>query len=545
MYLNKIYMRILNNAYVLSAMIFVFSFCYIFFFSQCVPFFFDDHEFHRDYVQTPIKEILLQFVRLNMGAVGDGPRPVFGLLFKSLFAFFGFDYCAHRIAKGFIFSIFITTLFFLGKKLFKTNEHATLVTIVIMTLFPIFIQTFGYNGPHIIAELFKILIVIFFLKDMVFSKSKYRNQILVFIFALLAVRSYAPAYSIAVILPLFTIFYDWKKIRRYAVLFGLILLIQFPVTLNFSAGGGGAFGAKLVNIKHVFLNDFWNNVSNPIPSYGSLYYKSFTGIITFFGFWLIFIIVLGLIFLWLRKRHFFEDSAEKKVFFLTLAWMFAELPAYIFLPEHAIRYIMPFLIPFVFFVAFFVIKWAAFLSEQYSFMGHIFVFIMIGGVILTNVSYVYAFRAGWGSAFIGFEKGMNFFSEQYAEESREIGVIYYATSAATEYKFVNKSSENYEFAKGITYVHSGDVADFSEERLYNFSQKFPSLFVVKRVTSVQKTGYPNVELENISYLREMVVFEGYDDKILFDRIHKKLADLFSISYIPNKIFIYKYEKNNS
>ncbi len=142
----------MNRNTILILTIFVVSFFYILFFSQCVPFFFDDHEFHSNYIKTSWKEIFHQFFSLNTkGGIADGLRPVYGMFFKIIFPFLKFDYCGYRIIKGIIFSALITLIFIFSNNLIKNKIITVLLSIFLMTLFPVYIHTLGYNGPHIIA----------------------------------------------------------------------------------------------------------------------------------------------------------------------------------------------------------------------------------------------------------------------------------------------------------------------------------------------------------------------------------------------------------
>lgn len=517
--------------------LFFLSFAYMHFFTQCVPFFFDDHEFHRDYVQQEYEEQFLELVSFNTGRVSDGPRPVYGIFFKTMFGFLGFDYCGFRIAKTIIFSLFVIAVYGVAFMLFKRRFVALVCAMVIMTLFPTFLQTFGYNGPHIIAEFFKLLVIVFLLRDIRQNNTSFINQITMFFLSLLAIRTYAPAYSLAGTLPLFVVIYDWRKFARYIPLFILILIIQFPVTFNFSTSGS-AYTPKLVNLEHVFLNDVLPNVANPFPTYENLYYKSFTDVLTFFGFWLL--VACGS---WLFITKIFcsrtRNSVDSRMIFcLTISWIASELPTYIFLPEHAIRYIFTFSTPFVLLAALVVMYFIIALPLRYRKSVTVFVLIMIGGIIFTNISYVYAFRMGWGSSFIGFDKVMDFF----AEKGNHTGVLYYAGSVASEYFPVNKSSTKYKFRNDIAYLKTASNDDFSEANLNVLAQSYDDFYVLKRTTSLSKTQYPGIAFEQHPFLKEIAVIQGTNESILFDRLNARLVKIFNIPYKPNAIVIYRYTK---
>src|SRR3989338_6474090 len=87
---------ICENKWTFILLLFLLSFGYMLFFTECVPFFFDDHEFHRDYVSVSYKQFGLELFSLKKGGISDGPRPVYGLFFKTLFPFMGYNYCQWR-----------------------------------------------------------------------------------------------------------------------------------------------------------------------------------------------------------------------------------------------------------------------------------------------------------------------------------------------------------------------------------------------------------------------------------------------------------------
>ncbi|GEM_PF-4819281 len=530
------------------ALVFFVSFFYIFFFTQCVPFFFDDHQFHSNYVQQTYKEQISQIFSLNKGGLSDGPRPVFGILFKTLFSFLGLDYCSYRIAKSIIFGFFIICVYFIALFLFKNKNIAVILSFFIMTALPTFIQTFGYNGPHIIAETFKILALLLFLTDFKKNKSDWKNQIFIFIFVLLAVRTYVPAFSVVGVILLFTLVYDWRKTKRYSFLFIALVLIQLPITLDFSifSGNYSTYSPKLVNLERVLFNDLTKNIFNPIPNYSNLYYKSFTAILSFFGFWavLLSLIVICAKFIFSKKLKTSlikeKTCAELKLIYVfSVIWMICELPSYIFLPEHAIRYLLSFLIAFSVFSAGLVFQASICLSEKYK---KLFVYLMLALIFLTcivNISYVYAFRAGWGSSFMAFDKTMDFFAQNYA--GKKMGVLYNSGSVAYEYFDVNKSSSNYSFNSNINYLQSSNLDDFSEKNIKNFSNKFSDFYVLKRLTSVSKVAYPPVSLEKYANLKEISIISGFNNT-LFDKFNELIITSLKLNYEPNKIYVYKLVK---
>lgn len=523
--------------YILVGALFLLSLGYMSFFSQCVPFFFDNHEFHTHYIKMSNTELLSDMFHINIGGLSASPRPINAFIVKSLFYFFRFDYCAYRTAYSFIFAGFIISVYALAVFLFKRKSIAVLFAGYLMTNFPLYIHIMCY-GPHLYGELFKILAILFFLRDIMQEKTSYARQLWVYVFSLFAVRSYISAFSVAGILPLFTLLYDRKKFLRYIPLFILIILIQFPVTLNNEMNT--EYKPNLWSLQHVFINNIWENVTTPLPSYEELYYTSFTGILTFFGIWLIIFVSIGLLVMY-WKRDYEENQKKyeidiKLLFSLTSVWMICELPSYIFLPEHAIRYIFPFFVPFSLFVATLLV---IFISKikKYKTPFLVFILLMVISAMFINTSYIYAFRAGWGSSFIGFEGVMDYFAENH---QNEIGVLYYASSVAIEYIYVNKSSSQYDFGKGITYIKSANLDDFSEEKIKEYAEQYDEFYVLQRVTSISRTVYPAVKIDIYPSLIHIQTIEGYNGNILFDRVNRYIMEIVGTGYQPNQIFIYKY-----
>ncbi|MEK6921741.1 MAG: hypothetical protein AABX82_07680 [Nanoarchaeota archaeon] len=534
--------------------LFLLSFGFMFFFTECVPFFFDDHEFHRDYIATSYKQLGGQLFSLNHGGISDGPRPVYGLFFKTLFPILGYDYCYWRIVKAGIFSLFIILFYVLSMNILKKKNVALLSTLFVMTLFPTFLQQFGYNGPHIFAELFKVSAILLFLYDIEREKTSWMLQIAVFFCSLFAVRVYPPGYSIAAILPLFTLFYARKKIMRYLPLFFFIVLIQFPITFQLGAlspDATGTYSLKSINMVWFLTNDFLQNISNPIPNMSFLYYKSATAILTFFGFWLLVVCLLIFIFDFVTKKIETDHVAEKEKnndnqgrkrgIILASVWLLCEVPYYFFLPEHAVRYSFALFVPFSIATAFFIEEALGRINVECRKWVSVFFVFVIFGAILTNVSYTYAFRAGWGSSFIVFEEVMDHMAEQHEKTGKKIGVLYYAGSAADEYKFVNKSSTNYAFGEGVVYIKSLELNDFSEEGIAFYAAQYDQFFVLKRTTSVSKDAHPNIDFAKYGSMKEWISFEGSSDTF-FDNMNGFIMRSVGVSYEPNKVVTYLYEE---
>ncbi len=384
----------------------------------------------------------------------------------------------------------------------------------------------------------------FIVKDINKNKTSITNQFFAILFSIVAIRTYPPAYSILGVLFLFILFYNKTRILRYSLILFIILISQFPIFEPLSASKG-VYHLNFWSITKVFSNNFLENVFNPLPNMSNLYYKSFYDIISFFGIWFIIILLVLVVLKKTGNKHLFNLNNTNKnnlntrlLYSLTIAWMFSELPTYIFLLENAIRYITTLMIPFSLFVSTIVCSLLQKIKPKYKKIVGMALTILIACTIIINSSYTYAFRAGWGSSFTAFEHVMNFFAEQH---NKNTGVLYYSSAVADEYKSINKKNTDYQFGKNITYLKSSNLKDFSKNSITSLSKKYGDFYVLKRTTSVSKTSYPEIDIETISELKLVRIINGIDCKnMLFDRINLMIIKLFNIKYHPNKVYIYKF-----
>lgn len=314
---------------------------------------------------------------------------------------------------------------------------------------------------------------------------------------------------------------------------------------------GTPYTPKWINIYHVFTNNFFETLTSPIASYDALYYKSFYDILTFFGLWICIIILfllflLRLLFLPLKLFRSEQDvkitninTNTKWIFILCVSWMVCELPTYIYLPESAIRYSFAFFIPFTIFMTLLISYTISFISYNYRKTVLGLIIIMIFAAMLTNVSYVYAFRAGWGSSFIVFEKGMDYFAENIPSRGN-IGVLYASGATASEYYSLNKSSPTYELDLPIQYIMSSNAQDFSEQNLQKYAKNYTFFYVIQRTTSVSVTKIPDLPLDNYVSFTKIATINGTDNTILFDRWNMWMISFLEIPYRPNELHIYQY-----
>src|SRR3989338_9403223 len=220
--------------------------------------------------------------------------------------------------------------------------------------------------------------------------------------------------------------------------------------------------------------------------------------------------------------------------------MLAEIQNYTFLPEHAIRYLFAFLLPFSIFALNMIMLFIEDIRHEYKRTISLFIIIMVFGIMLTNGAYVYSFRAGWGSSFFAFEEVIDYFTENHETNT---GVLYNAGSVAEEYKYINKSSEDYSFdTASLDYIKKWDVEEFRENKIEEYGKQYASFFVLKRVTSLNKTEFPSIDFTTYANLMEVKKIEGVENTF-FDKVNTLIISLLDVEYEPNIIYVYQYVGN--
>lgn len=543
--------RPIFGTYKKEILVFIIAITYIFFLTAGIPLFWEEQVYQTEYIQQPFvhwfKEILFGFGKNNLFQTS---RPFDALLFKVLFSIAGYNYIAMRFAKAVLFSIFICLIFFFVKKYMKNSIVAYAVSFFIMCSLSLYIHTLVFAEPYLLTEVLKLNIFLLFLSDYFSEKTSFSVQFLIALLFLLSVRAYNPAYSTMGILFLFIIFYNWKKSLRYAGLFVFFLITAIPWPFKIQIGeGSSAFAPKLWSIQHFFLADISSYVSTPIISLQGLYYKPFFALLSFFGVWLV--ITFFLIFLF---RHFFIkyfsqyfiykettksnllDNVNSKMLAIFLSvWLFAELPLWIILPEHATRYATSVLLPFSLLIVLMILHCLAIVKQNYRFFFSIFVISLLILSILTNLAYVIAFRAGWGSSFIAIEKTQDFIADN--KEGSAI-VLYYGQSVAEEYYPINKSSKGHEFVGDLTFKQIRDVSDLEEKDILLYTKEYQEVYILKRVTS-GITSLPDINFTVYPSLEPVQIIEGTKFYDPFDIMIKFMANKGIFNYNPNYVYIYK------
>lgn len=550
---DKSYLKSYKN----EIFLFFLSFFYIFFFTVTVPLFWEEQMYQGEYVRESFlhwsKEIFFSFGENNIFHAG---RPFDAFLFKILFDITGYNYVAMRFAKALLFGVFIVLIFSFIRKYMKSTVAAYATSFFVMCSLSLYIHTLVFAEPYLLTEVLKLIIFFFFLRDYFSEKTSFLRQFMIAFLFLLSVRAYVPAYSTMGILFLFTVFHSWRKIKRYAFLFLFFFLVALPWPLQFTTDdGSGAFSPKLSSIQHFFLNEITHYIFTPTFSLHDLYYKPFFALLSFFGIWLIiFSLLLFLLQPLLiarfpkyfgRTEEDFEKSSEQDillknidtkmlVLFCTI-WFFAEFPLWIILPEHATRYGTSILLPFSLLITVMILYVFVHIKRESRKFFAIFALTLVFLALLTNLAYVFAFRAGWGSSFIGIEKVQDYIAED--KEGNTL-VLYYGQSTASEYYPINKSDEYHEFIHTLTFMQIRSLPELSEENIPLLGENYTTVYVLKRVTSGDN-GLPPLDLSTYSSLELAQVIEGTNSYDPFDILLKLLVQRGFIEYKPNYIYVYR------
>ncbi|MCK4326308.1 hypothetical protein KAW55_06085 [bacterium] len=538
-----------NKLLYTSIALFLISFFYMFFFTNNVPFFWDDQPFHQSYFKQPWSELFREFVSIGTDNMFALPGTVCTLLFKIWFYLVGYSIPFFRAGKAIFFALLIMLLFLLSNRYMKNYAISLLFSLFIMCSFSLFVQMFLYDQPYIVGEVFKIVVFILFLKDFHQKKTSVASQVLIAILAMLAIRTYQPMYSIPLIFGLYIVFNRFRNFKRYFILLAYLLSIFLPFkqllspTLILSTT---PYSYNFINLKRILINKLFGHIISPLVRMEDLYYKPLIAVITFFGFWL-FVISL-IIYLFHRKHVASGDSktAYKPFLLFLLAWVIAEIPLWIIVPDPTVRYVSPVIEPLMMLYFIFINKtMVLFIKEKRKFFLAL-VILLVSLACLTNIAYTTAFRAGWGSAFIGMEKVTNYIESKRKENSL---VMYYSHSVAPEHcpmnisKRTKDSPGQYEvIEEGVEYRQVKSLDDFSPKNLDALSESYAELYVRKRVTGFRATEFPPIDFDSYPNLTLEAIVKG-NTSGLFDRIIHQFTVILGINYKPQTFYIYKHVEN--
>ncbi len=513
-----------------SLMIFLLSLSYMFFMTSNIPFFWDDHQFHQGYASQSSLELIKQMFDFSSESALSTARSTYALFFKFLFYSFDYNFAWFRFFKAIVFAFSMIFVHILANFLIKNKLFATISTLLIMFSFPIYIHTLVFDEPFILAELLKLIVVILFVKELYAAKSSLLRQFSILALSFLMLRAYNPSASI--ILTIFAyLVLNFRLIKKYFILCLFLALISFPFSILRSGSVGGPHGFNPGNLYKVFLNINFIDFFIPDLSPTNLYYKPFLSIITTFSLWLLLAsIIILLINRFKHKKQIFNEELRKFLPFLII-WCLAELTLYLFLAEHAIRYISAFLIPF--YILFGIIIYNTFLILNKSKTFLRILIIVFSLTILINLEYSSAFRAGWGSNFAVREKVVDFFLENNLFSNETI-ILYNSAEVSEMFLPLNKSNKNYELIFMDNFKRS-KLEDFSQDNLNQIKLVKKNIYVLKLTTSGGKES-PDLNFSQHNNLRLLIIIDGNSGD-LFDKLRDFINYLgFDIPYSKFEIY---------
>ena len=270
-----------------AIIIFIFSFLHILFFTQSLPPFWEAYQTHEGMIQQSLALFLAQIFTFS-GSILDKVWPAYGLYFKFLFSFFGYDFSgSFRIVKALIFSTAMLLVFYIFHHFLRSKKLALTGTVLIATSYPLYIHTMVFDEPFIIGETYKLAALFLFLITSQQEHITVIRQISVYLLAVLAFRTYPPAASLLPLLILTTLSFYRKQLKKYLVIFLLLFIMIFPFSSFITGKVSGPFGFHIENIPQLFTNDLVRNIVSPFSafdlseySFRGLYWKPLPNLVT-------------------------------------------------------------------------------------------------------------------------------------------------------------------------------------------------------------------------------------------------------------------------
>lgn len=525
---------------------------YIFFFTQGIPFFWDDHAFNEHYLSYKTGHWIAEMLPSFQGFHIEDAREIYGIFVSVLFSLFGYEFFYYRFAKALIFGLLFVFVFLFCLRILKNSHLSFFLCLFPLFSFPLFIHTFVFDEPFIIMELFKIAAFTFFLPWYIAYKQKqtklWNISLLLFLFlAFLSIHSYITGYSILAIIPAFLILDHWKTFSQSKLLLAvLILALLIAVPLGYTVLSHSApHGISVHPPLRAFLPAWGETAFSLVPTFDALYYKPFSTIISFFGIWLLFLsLALFLLHTFRNTKYVFlfhepslqeeHDSNTQTFVFFLFTWILCELPLWITLPEHAIRYTSTIMIPISILLGFFVFSTYSLLAQNWKRYFLVFILFCLFFACITNVLYTTAFRTGWGSSFIAIDAAAQYLGNHAPQNSI---AIYYVPSAGDEYVLLTNKPGNYSTRKDPFFLKTANPDDFSTEALLNQSEKYASVFVLQRITP-QGNLLPDAVLENREDLEHVMTFSGRGSTF-FDSITAIFFALLEREPLSTQVVLYE------
>lgn len=532
----------IKSAKLTTVIVVISAFFYMFFFTQSLPIFWEAHLSFADWAKTDAGYFIKEIFDLT-GNILNKEVVVFSLFFKLNFALFGYDFEWFRIAKAVIFTAMIFLIFKINNIIFTKNKYALVATTLSATSFPIYIHTMVFDEPFILAELLKLNALFLFLIDVKSQKTSFIRQTAIFIFSLLAFKTYTPAGTVIPILATFLITTHRKLIKRYSIILILLFIFIAPFSSITTGKTTGPFGAVFENIPQVFIKDFEENILSPLKAidfseytFRALYWKPLPNIITFFGFWTFILSILGIKF----HKYFHSQRPQetpfkmqyKEIWQLCVIWIICELPIFISVPEPAIRYASAIITPLSILFISYVAQAQNFLDGRILVYSKYFVYFAVGFIVMTNILNTFFFRALLGSDVMAMDK-----ATQIIEQDKNNCILYMPTYAE-QYVIVDKTSNNYDLRTDIQRIQA-TKKDYTPKRLKEMKEQCNRLFIVQQKAITRNVMFPPIDFLKYEHMKLVTRLSG-DNNSWFDKFYFALREIFSIKNLYNEYYLWEY-----
>lgn len=517
-------------------------FIYILFFTQKLPIFWEAHLSFSDWAKTDAGYFIKEIFDLT-GNILNKEVVVFSLFFKLNFALFRYDFEWFRIAKAVIFTAMIFLIFKINTVIFTKNKYAFIATALSATSFPIYIHTMVFDEPFILAELLKLSALFLFLIDVKSQKKSFIRQTAIFIFSVLAFKTYTPAGTTMPILAAFLITTQRKLIKRYSIILIILFIFIAPFSSIITGKASGPFGTVFQNIPQVFIKDFEENILSPLKAidfsqytFRALYWKPLPNIITFFGFWTLILSILVI-----KAHKYFHSQRPQETPFkmqypeiwrLCVIWIICELPIFISVPEPAIRYASAIITPLSILFISYVARAQNFLDGRILIYSKYFVYFAVGFIVMTNILNTFFFRALLGSDVIAMDK-----VTQIIEQDKNNCILYMPTYAE-QYVIVDKTSKTYDLRTDIQRIQA-TKKDYLPERLKEMKNRCNRLFVVQQKAITRNVMFPPIDFSKYEHMKLVARLSGDNDS-LFDKFYFALREIFGIKNLYNEYYLWEY-----
>jgi len=346
-------MKWLSNKFILTICVALFALTYSSFFLQGLRLFDNDYNQWLTFArEISLPTVLWQIFNPILDEWNVAFRPVQTLTFKALFSLFDYNASGYYFFKSFMLALFCATYYLFLRRHLSSKAVAALSALFLTVASSTFVSLYWMSDFVIVSEFWALLVFAVFLHletiDQPDRKKIVIGLILMVLLTLICDRTKANGKLIPGILFLYIVLLDWRKLKRYGLAIGLmiIMLIPWPVLLSDPApflvtntGTPASYAwqpASLYKFWVLFAGDF-----SPF----SLFYSTYPpiSILAVLGFPLVYLGIAAGIFLIFRKT-----PAPPAVRFM-IVWTVVNLAALMSYPtlppQFQARYAISVLIP--------------------------------------------------------------------------------------------------------------------------------------------------------------------------------------------------------